>query len=91
MLATSVAIDLRGAAGAQLLVPAGPASQTLTVYVFNAATGTFLPLYNAAGEAVTLTAEASRAYDLPEAIFAAGWIKLVAGTTAFTGSFALKG
>lgn len=90
-LGASGALDMRGASGGQLIVPAGPASQVLTAYVSSEVAGTFVPLIDSTGAAVTITAVQSKAYDLPESLFATHFLKLVAASTAFTGTFALKG
>lgn len=86
----STAVDLRAASGAQLLVPAGAASQSVAVYVCDTIDGTYVPLNNSTG-AVAVSVVASNAYDLPEAIFAAHYVKFVAASTQFTGVVLAKG
>lgn len=85
-------IDFRGASGGQLITPAGTQSQTLVVKVAATETGTFVPLIDVDGEAVTIDVEASQAYDLPEAIFASAYVQFVAESAKdFTATLALKG
>jgi len=92
VLADADVIDFRGASGAQLLVPAGTQSQTLTVHVSDTETGTYLPLSDNAGDAVTIAIEASKAYDLPEAIYASAFVKFKGEDTKdFTGTLVCKG
>lgn len=61
----------------------------LAVHVASAAGGTYRPLYGADGSAVKITLAAStadsRAYAMPDEVFAAPFIKLVLNNTAANG------
>jgi hypothetical protein len=70
------AVDFRAASGGQLHVPTGVTAQTLTVHTCATEAGTYLPLIDADGDPVTIAIVASKAYDLPEAIYACGFVKL---------------
>lgn len=85
------AIDVRSAAGLQMLVPAGTTGQAVAVYSCDTIDGTYLPLKDAAGDAVSITVAASEAYDLPEAIFSCHFVKFVSATDAFTATILAKG
>jgi hypothetical protein len=87
---TSTVIDARKLANVQLLVLAGAASQTVAVHVCDAANGTFLPLYDSAGNAVSVSVVASRAYEIP-ALGATAFLKFVAGTSLFSAVVCGKG
>ena len=63
-------------AGGIVHMPAAWTSASLGFKVASEVTGTFLPLYDEYGSLVQITPSASRAYNLPEAIFAARYIKL---------------
>jgi len=88
-LATTPAVPCHDYAGGHLLIPAAYSSTTITAYVCSTASGTFLPLYDTDGAAVALTVAASRAYDLPVALFAAHWLKLVTNADDSTRSVTL--
>lgn len=87
--AAATGIDVRQAAGHQMIVPAGATTQTVAVYAYDQLEGTYVPLYNADG-AVTISVVASRAIDLPSALFSCHYVKFV-GTNAFTAILLLKG
>lgn len=90
-LADADPIDFRAASGAVLFVPAGAASGTVSLYVSDTETGTYVPLNDADG-AVTVSVAESNAYDLPEAVFAAAFVKLrTESGKDFTGSLVVKG
>lgn len=85
-------IDFRGASGGQLIVPDNAAAGNVTVYVNGSETGTFVPLIDAAGDAVVIAVEENKAYDLPEAVYAAAFVQLRAeAEKEFTGSLVVKG
>ena len=84
------AIDVRHAAGLQMIVPAGADGQTIAVYVSDKIDGTFVPLNDADG-AVTLAVVASNAYDLAESLFGAHFVKFVGDGDAFTAIVLAKG
>lgn len=86
----SGAIDVRHASGLQMLVPAGAASQTVNVLCCDTFDGTYVPLNDSAAAAVTIAVVASNAYDLPEAVFSAHFLKFTT-TTAFTATMLAKG
>lgn len=79
-VASGDTLDIRGFAGASILIPTGVTS--LAYYACDTATGTFLPLYDANGTQVTQTVVADRWYDMPAAIFACGFIRIVPNTNA---------
>lgn len=89
--ADSVAADVRACSGLQMLVPAGAVSQTVSVYVCDTFDGTYVPLNDSASAPVTFDVVASNAYDLPEALFSAHYVKFVAGTTLFSAVLLAKG
>lgn len=77
VLATTEAFDFRECASGQLLIPAGYAANTLTVYVSDVEAGTYLALTQSDGTAVTVTVTASKAIELPVHCFGAHWLKFV--------------
>lgn len=82
-------VDVRRASGLQMLVPAGAASQTVSVYSCDTLEGTYKPLHNADG-AVTFDVAESINYDLPESVFSCHYVKFVT-TTAFAAILLQKG
>lgn len=76
VLANTPAVPFTGYAGAVLLLPAAYASTSIEVYTSDSDTGTFVPLYSADGNQVTLTVGASRAVTLPAACYACRYLKL---------------
>lgn len=87
---TTGEIDFSGAAGGIVFVPSGSELTSLTYHAAPALGGTYLPLSDAAGEAVTQTVEAGKAYDLPAACYGAAALKIV-GNTAGNVDVSLKG
>jgi len=91
-LTTPDRVNSGGASGFILFVPNGATSGTLTAYVAATEVGTAVPLIDAAGDAVTISVEQNKAYDLPEALFAAPFFELRAEDAKhFTGTLAAKG
>ena len=80
VLADATAVDIQQYAGAVIFIPSGASSQVVTPYVAPTVGGTYLPLYDKSGTAITYSVVASRAYDLHSAAFAGGGLKLVAAT-----------
>lgn len=76
-LSTTEAIDFTRDASGILLIPAGYASNTLTVYVSDALEGTYLALTQSDGTAVTITVTASKAVEIPVYAFAGHYLKFV--------------
>lgn len=78
-IGTTQAIDYRLFAGGMLWVPATASSTTVTIYVGTAESGTYDAdiVDNAASALSAITVAAAKWYQLPDAIFAAPWIKLV--------------
>lgn len=64
-------------AGGVLYVPAGSSLTSVTFYVADSKGGTYLPLYDQAGLAVSMGVSASRAYEIPTAVFGAAFIKII--------------
>jgi hypothetical protein len=60
-----------------LIVPTGSAITTITVHAADNSGGVFLPLYDAAGVAVTMAVAAGRVYVLTAAISTPTYIKMV--------------
>lgn len=87
--AAATGVDVRNAAGLQMLVPAGAGTQTVAVYSSDQLEGTYNPLYNADG-AVTFDVEQSKNYDLPESVFSCHYVKFV-GNNAFLAVLLAKG
>ena len=81
---TSNEIVLDGYAMGMVHLPAEWEGTTLTFMVSPTKSGTYVALEDSAGNAVSLTVEASKAYALPEALFGAPYAKLVAGSTQTT-------
>lgn len=84
-------IGLAEMAGATLHVPAGATSQDLTFYSKDPTDGTFLPLHDKDGTAITLSIVASRAYELNVAAFGCHALKLVAATASVDLGITYKG
>jgi hypothetical protein len=76
-LNTTPLVDFSAAAGGTIFVPAASPITTLTYYAAPDNGGTFLPLNDAAGVAVTQTVAAGKAYDMPAACFGAAALKIV--------------
>lgn len=78
---TTDVIPLLGGVAAGIITPAALTSVTFTFTVCDTATGTFVPLYDSAGNLVSITVTTSRAYGITgaEADALAPWafIKIV--------------
>lgn len=77
---TSAAIDFRNYAGGAVAIPSAITSTTLTFTVSNSATGTFTALYDGTNTQSSITIAASRAYPLPDELFAWPYFKFVLGS-----------
>lgn len=88
---TSGAFDVRGLAGALLHFGSTYVGGTAAFRAATALAGTYRPLYDNAGAAVSLPAGASRSIHLPDAVVCAGWFKVFAATkqTGTAGAAAL--
>lgn len=86
---TTAAFDFQEWSGGTVHIPSGSSITSLTFYSSNT-DGTFLPLYDSTGTAVTLTVAATRAYEMPSAIFSCGRLKMV-GDAADTVGVTVKG
>lgn len=75
-LALSSAIYTGPFSGGTISLPAGWTSADLGFQVCDTPNGTYTPLYNAAGNLVTITASADHAYPLPDELFGAHYVKL---------------
>lgn len=68
-------------------------ASALNVYVSDEEDGTYVQLHDSAGSESSITLQPStadgKAYALPDAVFAAQWIKLVSSTTNSTGVVAI--
>jgi hypothetical protein len=86
--ATSTEVVFAYTSGGTIFIPTGSAITSLTYYASptsRAEGGTYLPLSDADGAAVTQTVTGGRAYDMPSALFGCRYIKIVvnaAGTVA---------
>lgn len=88
-LATTGELDTSEVAGGAVLVPAGSSITTLTWYGAVQPGGTYVPIYEAAGQ-VTHAVAAERGYAVPDACFGFGAIKIVADAEGSVG-VSLKG
>lgn len=75
--ASTVEIDYSNAAGGSIYIPAGSPITTLTYQVSPVPGGTYVPLYDGAGAAVTRTVAAGRCYPIPVECYGCGQIKIV--------------
>jgi hypothetical protein len=89
---TSTLIDVRQFRGAIVHFPvAVPAAASVSVYVATAEDGTPSLLNNAAGNPVAIVPASGESFALDEAVFAAGWIALVADVAGDEVTLSLKG
>lgn len=84
---TTPEIDISHHAQGEVFVAADASSPmtTLTYYVAPTAGGTYLPAYDASGNAVTQTVVNERAYPIPSSVFGAACIKIVANNVGNVG------
>ena len=82
VIGTTPAIDMRRWAFGQLHIAAGATSQDVAVYTCDTEAGTYLPLYDSSGTAVTISVVASRAYELSTAICGCAFIKFLQATSS---------
>lgn len=76
VLATTPEITISGYAAGAIFIPTGITS--LTYYAAYGTGGTYVPIYDQDGTAITQTVVADRAYAMPSDVFGAGQIKIVA-------------
>lgn len=70
------ALDISGAAWGSIEIPATIASVTLTFYGCMTKDGTFLPLTDRNGTAVTLTVAQPKIYELPPVVFTVPYLRI---------------
>lgn len=87
---TSGAFDLRGLAGGVLHLGAAYVGGTLSFKAATAAAGTYRPVYDNAGAAVSVPAALSRAIHLPDAVVCSSWLKVFAATKQTTTAGAVQ-
>lgn len=75
---TTPEIPFEDCAGGAVFVPTGSTITLLTYHAAPKTGGTYLPLYDKDGNAVTQTVAAARAYPLPVACYGAGALRIVA-------------
>lgn len=74
---TTGEIPFEECAGGMIFVPTGSALTSLTFHAGEKSGGTFLPAYDADGNALVRTVAAGMAYPIPSALYGAGAIKIV--------------
>ena len=79
-LGSAVSVPFGSFRRALLHVPTGASSATVTFYASGSESGTFQQIYDSSGSAVSLAVVADRSYDLPAAVEAAEWLKIVTST-----------
>jgi len=89
-LAASEVIDLRSFGGGMVHILSGVGLTTLTWYSCTTSDGTFLPVQDGVGTAVTSTVAPSQACMIPAACFASAFLKAV-GNVAAVADVTLKG
>ena len=89
-LVTTPIIDMQAAAGGLIFIPDAAPMVSLTYYAAPDSGGTFLPLHDSEGTAITQTVAAGKAYDLPSSCYGAGALKIVADA-AGTVELSVKG
>ena len=67
-----------------MYIPSAMTGTVLTIQVSDDNV-TFVPAYDAAGSALTVTVAVSRAYRIPDAAFPAKYLRFVSGTTETAG------
>lgn len=87
--ATTARLDISKFSSGTVHIPSGETVVTLTFYSAPNSAGTFLPLYDTAGNAVTLTVVNGRAYQIPAAVFGSAIVKMI-GNVACTAHFSFK-
>ncbi len=83
--ASSTTIDMSGFATLCVLTPSGETGQDYEVYCSETANGTYVAYVDSDGNAVKITAAASRWQEIPVEIIATPFIRLHAATTTRTG------
>lgn len=81
---TSGVITLEGFAMGMVMLPSTFDGTTVTFTVCDTYGGTYVPYTGTDGNAVSITTAASKAFALPEGLFAAKYIKMVGGSTQTT-------
>lgn len=88
VLADTPTIEYRQWSGGAFIIPSGSPITALTYYGAEKPTGTFTPIHNSAGTAVTQTVAASQAHPIPDACFAYPFLKVTTnadGAVIFVG------
>ncbi len=85
VLADAEVIHFEGFSGGMIFVPAGSALTSIAWYACATVDGTYLPIYNGLGTAVTSTVAASEAIPLPAACFGALFLKGVGNADGTVG------
>ena len=81
---TSEIVNVSEAAIGMVYLPATFDGTTITFLCSPTYGGTYVALEDASSNAVSITTAASQCFTIPEAVFGAGFIKLVAGSTQTT-------
>jgi hypothetical protein len=89
-IADSAEIDMLRFAGGAVRIPAASGLTTLTLHAACWPGGTYAPLHDKDGNAVTMTVAAGRVQAFPDAVYNVGAIKLV-GNVVGTVDVVLKG
>ena len=76
-IGTTEEIPFENANAGTIHIPTGSAITTLTYHAAPAPGGTYLPLNDKAGAAVTQTVAATKCYELPTAVAGCGALKIV--------------
>lgn len=76
-IGTTEEIPFETASGGTLYIPAGSPITSLTFYAAPVRSGTYLPLYDKAAAAVTMTVSAGKCYELPGAVFGCLALKII--------------
>lgn len=77
-LTTTPAVSISAYAAGVVYIPTGSTITSLTYYAAYGTDGTYVPIYDQTGSAITQTVVADRCYAMPSDLFGAGQIKIVA-------------
>jgi hypothetical protein len=78
---TSGAVDCSGASFGGFITPAALTGTTMTFTVSSDESGTYVPLRDSSGAAISITVATSGGYALPPELFAFPWFKFVSGSS----------
>lgn len=87
---TTALLTYKDFASGSILIPSGSAITTLTYNVCATDNGTFVPMQDGAGAAVTTTVAASSAYPIPVALNGAAFIKITVNSAGVV-NYTVKG